>query len=403
MSVALDAELIALMRTGDHAAFTAWLAEDADACVAVDSQGMTLLHWAVATDQPQIVADLLNHPAVDMHAREASMGRTPLHLAANKGKADLVQLLLDAGANATIADKRKRRPLDLAKNPATIKALQQPTLQPALTLHDAIKAGAVRRVYRVLMTQPALRGAVSDEGRTALHWAVVTGSEEMVAAVLAAGVPVMHADAAGSTPLHVAAIHGNLTLTHVLLAAGAHPQAADYQGFTPLHVAAGHGDATRYLAPPSPPDPNMVSEVIDAGVAFEQCAFDFELLVADPPAIRAAVTTPVTLAPREDAAIAAVLLDIGVDSNTCAYGGVTPLHLAADEGDAAICSLLIAHGALLDPRLTVWSATPLHLAAVRGHDRIIELLRNAGADVEARDSFGRTYAELCAEHRDAHY
>lgn len=42
-------------------------------------------------------------------------GQTPLHHAVCTGNADVVQLLLDEGANPNVVNKHNKRPLDLTK------------------------------------------------------------------------------------------------------------------------------------------------------------------------------------------------------------------------------------------------------------------------------------------------
>jgi ankyrin repeat protein len=56
-------------------------------------------------------------------APSANEGKTALHLAAEKGKADVVRYLLQKGANTQIADAEGHKPLDLAGKNAEIGAL----------------------------------------------------------------------------------------------------------------------------------------------------------------------------------------------------------------------------------------------------------------------------------------
>jgi len=67
----------------------------------------------------------------------------------------------------------------------------------------------------------------------------------------------------------------------------------------------------------------------------------------------------------------------------------TLLHAAAYDGQCAIVERLIGLGANVDARESN-GRTPLHHAANNGHLEVIELLVRSGADIEARDVEGIT-------------
>lgn len=69
-------------------------------------------------------------------------------------------------------------------------------------------------------------------------------------------------------------------------------------------------------------------------------------------------------------------------ANPNAYGGIqrTPLFYAADNGDAAMAKLLLAHRALPD-LLDEDDISPLHAAIEKEHFEVAEILLNAGADI----------------------
>lgn len=65
----------------------------------------------------------------------------------------------------------------------------------------------------------------------------------------------------------------------------------------------------------------------------------------------------------------------------------TPLHWAAQHGHVEVVRTLIDNGANVNAR-DVFGRTPLHLAV--SHPRVIALLLEAGANVDARDSLSNT-------------
>ena len=67
-----------------------------------DNNGYTSLHWMTISNDPTAVQLLIGDNA-DVNAK-CKAGQTALHLAAIYGFAEVVKVLLDAGANADITD-----------------------------------------------------------------------------------------------------------------------------------------------------------------------------------------------------------------------------------------------------------------------------------------------------------
>ena len=74
------------------------------------------------------------------------------------------------------------------------------------------------------------------------------------------------------------------------------------------------------------------------------------------------------------------LLRRGADVNAPQSDGLTALHWAADNGDAAVAGVLIYAGANLAPLTRNDAYTPMHMAARGGHADVIGQLVEAGAD-----------------------
>ncbi|KAM5167020.1 ankyrin repeat domain-containing protein 6 isoform 4-T4 [Callospermophilus lateralis] len=108
-------------------------------------------------------------------------GRTPLHLAANKGHLSVVQILLKAGCDLDVQD---------------------------------------------------------DGDQTALHRATVVGNTEIIAALIQEGCALDRQDKAGNTALHLACQNSHSQSTRVLLLGGSRADLKNNAGDTCLHVAA---------------------------------------------------------------------------------------------------------------------------------------------------------------------
>ena len=142
-------------------------------------------------------------------------------------------------------------------------------------LIDAVRAGDVRTVQRLLGGQPALASSRDTDGTSVVLLAYTNGHRRVLDALLAAGsdLDVFDAaalghvnqleillgldpslagseDAAGTTPLHLAARYGHAAAARRLLDAGADPSARSATGETAADLAraAGHADLAGLLS-----------------------------------------------------------------------------------------------------------------------------------------------------------
>jgi ankyrin repeat protein len=82
------------------------------------------------------------------------------------------------------------------------------------------------------------------------------------------------------------------------------------------------------------------------------------------------------------------LLEKGIEATLSKSGGWSPLLLASDQGSYSIVQRLLDHGVAQVPDDEGW--TPLMRASYRGHAETIKLLLNRGADITAVNKFGQT-------------
>ena len=80
----------------------------------------------------------------------------------------------------------------------------------------------------------ALKPESAMEGKTALHWAALSGYSELVDILIRAGAEVDPKDDMDDTPLHEAAYRGHLDSAKLLLPAGASVNSRSEHGYTPL-------------------------------------------------------------------------------------------------------------------------------------------------------------------------
>ncbi|HKS06136.1 MAG TPA: ankyrin repeat domain-containing protein [Gemmatimonadaceae bacterium] len=93
---------------------------------------------------------------------------------------------------------------------------------------------------------------------------------------------------------------------------------------------------------------------------------------------------------KRDSAAVRAMIKSGADVNAAQGDGMTALHWAAMNGDAALAKMLIVAGARLEAQTRNANYTPLHLAARAGASATVKLLADAGANVNAATTSGGT-------------
>lgn len=234
---------------GNSPVITALITAHAD-LNAVDQRDRTPLDEAVVHDHVS-AALLLTGRGADIHRVHAIDGRSPLHEACIKGFANLVQPLVNAGADPVQPDRFGLTPLDLAldyKNENVV----------AVLLHLDVQTKALEEAAGSAMERAALRGQTeiaklliqgglpvnrpTSAGSTYLSDAALKGKKEAVQLLLDHGADVNTENQIGDTPLHDAALGGSPEIIKLLLNHGARIDAQDKDsGATPLMVAASLG------------------------------------------------------------------------------------------------------------------------------------------------------------------
>ncbi|XP_070081398.1 ankyrin repeat domain-containing protein 6 isoform X7 [Equus przewalskii] len=141
-------------------------------------------------------------------------GRTPLHLAANKGHLSVVQILLKAGCDLDVQDDGDQT-----------------------ALHRATVVGNTEVIAALIQEGCALDRQDKD-GNTALHEASWHGFSQSAKLLVKAGANVLAKNKAGNTALHLACQNSHSQSTRILLLGGSRADLKNNAGDTALHVAA---------------------------------------------------------------------------------------------------------------------------------------------------------------------
>jgi len=202
-------------------------------------------------------------------------------------------------------------------------------------LFDAIKAGKVEEVRRLVQQDASLKQARDASGASAVLAAAYNMKPEVVNALLELGAPV---------DIFEASVLGKVDRIQEILKANptrVSEHAPD--GFTPVALAAFFGQ------------PAAVKALIAAGADVNAAAKN-PLKVA---ALHAAVA-------GGKLEIVQALLEAGADPNAQQQAGFRPIHEAGAKANRALAELLIAHGA--DPSLPNDAGTnAIDVAREKGH------------------------------------
>jgi ankyrin repeat protein len=245
-----------------------------------------------------------------------------------------------------------------------------------------------------------LLAAVTARGATAeLADAAMRGDREAVRAALARKADVNAAQPDGSTALHWAVERDDLDMADALIRAGARVAARTREGVTPLQLAATNGSAP------------MIDRLLKAGADPNA-----PLTPAGDTALMMAARTGKTDAIR-------ALVEAGANVNAKeTWGGTTALMWAVSEGHAEAASVLLEAGADVnarshyvaaangrgfegrtpvasrtDPKTEEFASgwlTPLMLAAREGDLELARILVSGGADIDAVAGDGKTALAL---------
>ncbi|KAM7148569.1 ankyrin repeat domain-containing protein 55 isoform 1-T1 [Molossus nigricans] len=240
--------------TGDVGALTALIREDPSVLESCDSEGCTPLMHAVSGRQVDTVKLLLKMGA-NVNTQDA-YGRTSLCLATYLGWLEGCVSLLRNGAKHSIPDKNGRLPLHAATAEPDVRLLAVLVQQCSPSevnhqdsegmtpLHWAAFHNRPQHT-QMLLKKGADPTLVDKDFKTALHWAVQSGSRVLCAIILShhrAPSIINCDDESGRTCVHMAAAAGfSDIIAELARVPECNLQALDMDDRTPLHWAAAAG------------------------------------------------------------------------------------------------------------------------------------------------------------------
>ena len=411
---------------------------------ATDNEGQTCLMLASGVGHIDTVRYLVSLKDVEVNHHEHNSGFTALHFAVKEGHGDVVQVLIDAGADV------QTKPVMLASSSGyldIVKMLVEAGAGVRVTDNEGVTclilasgAGHTETVrYLVGLKDMDVNHVWDVAGHTALGIAVTKGYHDVVEVLIDAGADIeAKSKDSGRSPLLFASSLGHLVIVKILVEAGAGVRVTVDEGDTCLILAAyfGHTETVRYLVGLKDVDvnhqgmnnqsalhsavqeghPDVVRVLIDAGASVNtkdrngapplHCACRLGHLDIVKMLVEAGAGVCTTdsngqscLMPASGAGhTETVRYLVGlkdVEVNHKKNNGVTALHCAVQKGHVDVVQVLIDAGADIDAKNEV-GRSPLMFASIKGHLDVVKVLVEAGAGVRATNNDGDTCLLIAA-------
>ncbi|MBO5285086.1 MAG: ankyrin repeat domain-containing protein, partial [Alphaproteobacteria bacterium] len=426
-----NVDLIAAVQRGDDQRVQALLEEGADVNQRDGAENTALL--AAVKGGYKNIAEILLKNGADVNARMAdlsysvgyyngreetkfyqSKGLTPLMSALAAGRGDMVELLLENGADTELRDVHEMTALMMAAERKDVSIIK--------TLLDFGADITARGKYGDSLISYALTGiddvakykifADLQDGKAGLAQLMVLGDDgfemlaeknkrealEMTEMLIEAGADVNERDDFGRTPLMEACKRADVTAVEFLLAHGALINLQDKEQKTALMYAAEYAGRESNL--------QIIKMLLAKGadVNIENALGETALMIASQTeegeaAIKLLLNKGADInkqAVRGGGALHDaynfadniygdkntfdVLLEAGADINQGDNQGRTVLMEAVQNNDLAMVRKLLEKGADVNQQTTdFWGGTALMIAAEKGNEDIVRLLLQAGA------------------------
>ncbi|CAM1295460.1 Uncharacterised protein g1290 [Pycnogonum litorale] len=385
-----------------------------------DDLEMTALHYASMNGNEVAVKELLvvdkkYGAAVDIEMK-TRQNMTALHLAAVSSHKEIVDILLNAGADPLPVDRKGETVLHHAALSGQIEIVK--------LIFKHIERNGGDFLAKEFVTRKC------KEGNTVLHVATDCGHSEIVKFILKAGCSANISRKSLIYPLHLAAENDDVATMKLLMDGAAEVDCLNITKETPLHRAAVYDcvDAIDYLISKGGDKEKKDKDGMTPLLSAAYCG--------SPEAVKALIKHKSNLTAVDKNDRTAVYLATDENSTECveallgkrsvkkhldrgdkhlntalhvaAYYGYmesltillkegagidcrneerkTPLHIAAEFGRTKIVKELIDKNDLIVSAEDEDKNTPIHLAASNGHVKVIRLLIDAGADLEALNS-----------------
>jgi ankyrin repeat protein len=413
-------EFLEAIRRGDNTEVEARILEGFDLDHAECTHTPPLL-FAIMQERFEIIQTLLNYGA-DVNVRDHQQ-RTPLHMAVKMRQNETIQLLMRYGADAKAKNAEGVSAMELAyrlESKTAAKLLKQTPsmLKEPGSLFEAAKRGDLLSIARADKRSDRLFERNRD-GQSLLHLAVAGNNIRLVAYLLNKGLDIDATDSLGNTSLCIAAYQNGLeTVLRYLIRRHATLDHRNDKHHSALMIAMGRGYAEYVdilldagaevqtsdgLETPLTLCHDAIERYPEEADTFRRIESKLMVKGAHPdPFINDLQWTPLfqTVTRPQSSKVKAhldLLLSLGANVNHRDKNGRTALMLSCSTGRGETAQKLLKNYANPD-LLDVYGWSALMFAVYYNHVRIVHMLLEHGADVNATSDKGLTALKIAHQY-----
>ncbi|KAL0214443.1 hypothetical protein P9112_006627 [Eukaryota sp. TZLM1-RC] len=313
--------------------------------------GFLAIHYAVEKGFIKVTGLLLKYAQSTIkNARDKEL-KTPLHHAVINEHINLIDLLIDSGADVKSLDDQKKTPIHWSTS---------------FNFHHVSKL-----FLKVNQSQLVILDFQDSSGNTPVHYLALNNDEELIKKFFKLySFNCSLKNEEDLSVLDITAKNANLSLLSFLIENATSSDQKSQDSSALMHAARSGSD-------------DCVLKLLKAG--YSPNFFNNEGF------------TPLLIALKcKFSNIVSLLLSFKVNVNVKDPDQLTPLHYAISSGQGVVVNKLLVHGAALNGKEAVDGdlTSPLHLAIKVRHDGIVQTLLQSKASTLARDSFGNTPLHL---------
>lgn len=370
------------------------------------------LHTAVHSGRSHTV-EMLTDMGIDVNCVGPD-GFTPLLVAAATGRVEMVNRLLEHGADIQFrSTNRKQSALDMAVASGQLGSvtalLDSPSYGKAFRADHGYAwtaaskdSSAGGKIYKYIFERTDCQ---KDHGAAILHWAIINDNELLLHLLINNGVDLKTPNLDGWGALHAATMAGKLDMMKLILSKGVGVNYQGHKSRTALHQAIAADQAAAYTFLMQNGADNSILDEDSQGcirLALDYSATEVLAVLNLQPYHFTGNSydgkTLVALAAESDnGSIISCLLKIEAGFSA---EHTTSFAQAVSSGDELLVRRLLVFGAELN-RKDFRGVSPLREAVTKQNQGIAELLLDSGADVESKCSLGMTPLAFAAKNNDS--